>query len=358
MIHGVIMAGGSGTRFWPRSRRKHPKQLLHFTGERSMLQETFQRLVGRIPSGNVHIITNCEQTDGVCRHLPELPSENILVEPASRNTAACIGLAAVRIEKADPDGVMVIVPSDSWVDPAENFLKVIDVACKTAAQGPEMVVIGIPPTYPATGYGYIQRGSLVSESDGVRVFDVRAFKEKPDAKTAADFINSGNYYWNSGSFIWKVSTILDALREFMPNLYAALERIRESLGTPGEVQVVAREYEQAKSISIDYGVMEFARNVKVIEATYKWDDVGTWRSVENFAKPDANGNVVEARAEMIDTQNCTIAGDPDHLIATIGVNDLIIIQTPDATLVCHKDRSQDVKKIVDLLAEHGLDGFL
>jgi mannose-1-phosphate guanylyltransferase len=358
VIHGVIMAGGSGTRFWPKSRRRNPKQLLSITGADSMIQETFHRLTGRIPAERIHVITNSDQVDGVREHLPALPASNIVAEPAGRNTAACIGLAAVRIANADPDGLMVIVPSDSFIDPAAAFLRVIDCACKAAEQNAAMVVIGIPPTFPSTGYGYIHRGGLISEESGVRLFEVLEFKEKPDLSTATGFFESGSYYWNSGSFIWKVSTIVNALCEFMPELHAALQRIADSLGTPQEDQVVAAEYQGLQSISIDYGVMEYARNVKVVEATYAWDDVGSWRSIENLRGRDDAGNVLEGRALVLDTNDCTVIGDPEHLIATVGVDNLIIVHTPDATLVCRKDKAQDVKKIVDILKGKGMTDLL
>jgi len=358
VIYGVIMAGGSGTRFWPKSRRKTPKQLLHITGQLSMIQQTFHRLVQRVPVERIHVITNGDQVDGIQRHLPDLPAGNVVVEPCSRNTAACIGLAAARLAKADPDGIMVVLPADSYVDPVADFLKVTDIACQAAAAEGEIVVLGITPTFPSTGYGYIHRGRQISERDGIKVFDVLAFKEKPDLKVAGEFIRSGDYYWNSGSFMWRVSTIMNAFREFMPDLYAALQRIGDAIGTPRETEVIAAEYEKLQNVSIDYGVMEHARSVKVVEASYKWDDVGTWKSMENIFPADAAGNVVDATAELIDTARCTIVGDPGHLIAAIGVSDLVIIQTPDATLICHRDRAQEVKKIVDKLHEKGMDSYL
>ena len=358
MIHGVIMAGGSGTRFWPKSRKKTPKQLLPVTGSSSMIQQTFCRLTHRIPAERIHVVTNTEQADGVREHLPELPPANIIAEPCGRNTAACIGLAAVRIEKIDPDATMVIVPADSYIDPDSAFAELIDLACKTALQNGVMVVIGIPPTYPSTGYGYIHRGEPAGDECGLKVFDVLEFKEKPDAETAEQFVKNGSYYWNSGSFIWKVSTIMDAFREFMPDLHAALQQISAGLGTPREDEVVAARYQSLPSISIDYGVMEHARNVKVVEATYAWDDVGSWRSLENLLERDYAGNVAQGKLLMIDSTNCTVIGEPDHLLAIVGVTDLIVVQTPDATLICSKDQAQDVKKVVDLLAEAGMTEYL
>lgn len=323
-----------------------------------MVQETYRRLAERVPADRIHVITNGDQVGAVRRHLPTLPAANILVEPSSRNTAACIGLAAVRIATADPDGIMIVLPADSFVDPIEDFVKVIDTACAAADADGEIVVLGIPPTFPSTGYGYIHRGKLIRECNGIRMYGVLEFKEKPDVKTATEFVKNGEYFWNGGSFIWRVSTIMNAFRQFMPELHAALQRIGASLGTAQEAGVIASEYDKLESTSIDYGVMERAPSVKVVEATYKWDDVGTWKSMENIIKPDAAGNVVDASAELIDTATCTVIGEPGHLIATIGVSDLIIIQTPDATLVCHRDRAQDVKKIVDLLHEKGMDQYL
>lgn len=358
MLHGVIMAGGSGTRFWPKSRRKTPKQLLSMTGTKSMIQETFARLNAAIPAERISVVTNSEQAGGVRLHLPELPQRNVIVEPCGRNTAACIGLAALYVANEDPDAVMVIVPADSYIHPPEAFLEVISAAADVALQHNTIVTIGIPPTFPATGYGYIHCGERLPAEAGVNVFDVVEFKEKPTAEKAAEFLQSGNFFWNSGSFVWKVSTIFDAFREHMPALYASLERIAAVLGTSKEADVIADEYARLENISIDYGVMERARNVRAIEATYAWDDVGSWKSVENLKKPDAHGNVVDAHAEIVGSADCTIVGEKGHLIAAVGVKDLIIVQTPDATLVCHKDSAQDVKKIVDILKEKKMDEYL
>jgi len=352
------MAGGTGTRFWPKSRKKTPKQLLSITGAKSMIQLTFQWLVPRIPPERIHVVTNSDQLDGVREHLPDLPAANVIGEPCGRSTAACIGLAAVKIAKTDPEGIMVVTPADSHIDPPSALMDVIDLACKAAESGDAMVVIGIPPTYPATGYGYIHRGELIREESGVKIFDMLEFKEKPDSETAAEFVESGEYYWNSGSFIWKVSTIMEAFREFMPELHTALQRIAESLDTPQEKEVLVEQYEGLDSISVDYGVMEHARNVKVVEATYAWDDVGSWRSLENLRNRDAAGNVLEGKLLVLDSSNCTVIGNQDHLIATVGVDNLIIVHTPDATLVCRKDQAQDVKKIVDMLKERGMTQFL
>jgi len=358
MIHGVIMAGGSGTRFWPMSRKKNPKQLLSITGSQSMIQETFGRLAASIPPQRIYVVTNAEQTAGVLEHLPQVPRANIVSEPCSRNTAACIGLAAVRIAAVDPDGTMVVLPADSYIDRADAFLDVLNTACAAAETAGTIVIFGIPPTFAATGYGYIHRGRQVVETGGVKLFEVLRFREKPDQLKAAEFLKSGEYYWNSGSFVWKVSTIMEAFAEFMPELHSALGRIAAALGTPREAEVVAAEYERLPNVSIDYGVMESARNVKVIEATYGWDDVGSWRSIENLRRRDADGNVIDGNHIAMDATNCTIIGEGKHLIAAVGVDDLVIVHTPDATLVCRKDRAQDVKKIVDHLAELGLHEYL
>src|SRR5262245_50309817 len=260
MLHAMIMAGGGGTRFWPRSRQKRPKQFLTLAGDRSLLQLAFDRIESQVPPERTWIITGAAHAEETGRQLPELPADRIIGEPCGRDTAACIGLGAALIAAQDPQAVMLVMPADHVIEPAREFSRAVHVAEQIAIEHPQaLVTFGITPTFPATGYGYIQRGAEIGQRQGVATFRVLAFREKPTGDTAERFVASGEYFWNSGIFVWKVSTILDAFRENQPKLHAALCRIAESWSTPGRDEVLKREYETLNKISIDYAVMEKAK---------------------------------------------------------------------------------------------------
>ena len=358
MLYAAVMAGGSGTRFWPLSRRAEPKQLLAIVSEKLLVQEALDRLEGLVPLERTYIVAGREQLPKLRECLPGMPEGQLIVEPQGRNTAAAIGLAAVILEQTDPEAVMAVMPADHLIRPKRGFQKVLTQAAELARTVDCLVTIGIPPTEPATGYGYIQRGEETEEVAEVRCFKVRRFVEKPDPSAARQFLRTGEYYWNSGIFIWRLPIILHHLERYAPELYQGLRRIQTSLDTLRESKTIAEEYTRFEPISIDYAVMEKARDVRVIEAEFEWDDVGSWLAVERHHTQDEQGNTVVGRHLGLETSQCIVVGNPEHLVATINVQGLIIIQTRDATLVVRKSEAQRVGELVDLIKEAGLEKYL
>lgn len=358
MLFGVIIAGGSGTRFWPLSRENRPKQLLEITGNKAMIQRTVERIAARIPPQNILVITTSHQVEAIKKKLIYIPEENIIAEPFGRDTAPCIGLAAIVIEKRDKEGIMAVMPADHIIQPEERFIDIINIAGSIAKESETLVTLGIKPSSPSPHYGYIHRGCNKKTINGTSVYDVKGFKEKPDIDIAKGYMDSGEYYWNSGVFIWSVRSILSCIERYLPGLSAGLKRIRQYLDTPEEERVIKEEYKRLKKVSIDYGVMEKARDIKVIETDLFWDDIGSWKAIERLNKQDDNGNTILAGHSGINTNNCIIVGKKDHLIATVNVSSLIIVHTEDATLVCNKDKDEDIKELVKRLKEEGFDGYL
>jgi mannose-1-phosphate guanylyltransferase len=358
MLHAMVMAGGGGTRFWPRSRQRRPKQFLALGGDRSLLQQALARVEGQVPPERTWVITAAAHQGEAANQLPALPADRIVGEPCGRDTAACIGLGAALIARQDAAAVMLVMPADHVIEPAAEFHRACHVAEQMAEEHPQaLVTFGIPPAYPATGYGYIHRGAEAARRQGVSVYRVRAFKEKPKADAAERYVASGEYYWNSGIFVWKAATILAALRERQPKLFAAVQRIAEAWHTPQREAVLGREYEGLERISIDYAVMEHAREVLVVQAPYRWDDVGSWLAVERLNPQDADGNTVLAAHCGLDTNNCVLVADAGHLLATVGVKDLLIVQDGNATLVADRKDEGRVKEIVELLKKKGLEAY-
>jgi len=360
MIHATIMAGGTGKRFWPQSRTKRPKQVLSIGGPRPMIAETLLRLEGLVPVERTTIITNAEQVAPIMDAVRPGAPPNIIAEPFGRDTAACIGLAAVHVRHVDPDGVMLVLPADQVIGPPERYREVMAAGIQIASQSDALVTFGIKPPYPATGYGYVHRGEPVAEVNGAPVFDVHGFREKPSREVAEEYLESGDYYWNSGIFCWKASTILHCLERFTPELYAALLRIEGAIGTPTEDTVLREQYEPLERISIDYAVMEKAETIRVVEADFHWSDVGSWASVARLRadEADGQGNVATGLSELIDVEDTLVLTDDDHLVGVIGLRDVIVVHTDDATLVCSRDSAEHVKQLVDALEKKKLDAYL
>lgn len=348
----VIMAGGMGERFWPESRVSRPKQFLKLVGDETMLQAAVRRIHRIIPYENIYIVTNGMYRGLVKKQLPGLNEQNILIEPVSRNTAACIGLACVFINKRFADASMVVLASDHIIKNEESFLGIVRKAFKEA-EGEKIVTLGIKPNYPETGYGYIKCG----EMDDGSICKVERFVEKPDLKTAKQYLADGGYLWNSGMFVWRLGTIMSAFNKYMPGLYRSIIKIGKAVGTKKQNHTIKEEFMKLDSISIDYGVMEKAKNVYVIPCDFGWDDVGSWTSLERLNPKDDSGNVVEGNVVSIDTQGCIVKSDK-KLVATIGIEDLIVVDTDDAILICKKDRAQDIKKLVKQIKENSLDSYL
>ncbi|OGL39797.1 MAG: hypothetical protein A3C43_01635 [Candidatus Schekmanbacteria bacterium RIFCSPHIGHO2_02_FULL_38_11] len=353
----AIMAGGKGTRFWPLSKGKLPKQLLKLTGTKTMLQLTVERILPVSKPEKIFIVTNIEYGKEVSKQLPYIPKENILKEPEGRNTAACIGLASVHINRIDPSGNMVVLPSDHFITEPEGLRKLLSSIDKTLRKMDCLFTIGFKPTYPETGYGYIQLGDKIGKTNSRRIFKVIRFTEKPDHKTAKMFLRTGKYLWNSGIFVWKVKTILNEIKKHLPNLFNGLMEIEKSIGKTSEHRVIKKIYNSLGNISIDYGIMEKSSNIAVIPSQIHWKDIGNWNSLEEILKKDSTNNISVGKNILIDT-NDSIVFSTNHIIATLGVKDLIIVQAGNAVFVCHRKRDQDVKKIISALEKMNLKDYL
>lgn len=354
------MAGGVGTRFWPRSRERTPKQLLEILGKGTMIQNSVRRLEGLIDQHDVFVVTNRTQRNLIMKQLPSLPEENILIEPVGRNTAPCIALAALHVRRQDPSGVMVVLPSDHIIQDKTEFHRILGLAADVARDSQGLVTIGILATHPETGYGYIQVFNELGEKNPYAskgVYRVKTFAEKPNLQTAERFLASGDFLWNSGMFVWSVDAILREIETCLPDLWSELQKIDEVIGTPAYVSTVETVYGMIRGISIDYGVMEKAKDVYVIPSQFGWSDIGSWDEVYRLAGKDDNGNSVTGRLIQKDTAN-SLVFSPDKVVATIGVSDLIIINTDDALLVCRRGRSQDVKEVSDFLKRKQMTEYL
>tara|TARA_R110002049_G_scaffold46487_1_gene135186 strand:- start:140969 stop:142045 length:1077 start_codon:yes stop_codon:yes gene_type:complete len=355
MLHAVIMAGGSGTRFWPASRKLKPKQLLALAGEQTMIQATADRLGALVPPDRQLVLTNQILTDAIAGQLPDLPKGNIVGEPCKRDTAPCVGLAATIVAAKDPDGTMVVMPSDHVIEDAEKFRQAIEIGNRLIDEDPgRIVTFGIKPNYPAESFGYIEVGSAVSAEDA-SVFAVKQFREKPDRHTAEQYVDSGKFYWNSGIFLWRASTILYALKSYVPKMHARLATIGDAIGRDDFQAVLQTEFEAIEGTSIDYAVMERYDNVVVVEAPFPWDDVGSWQALARLHDADEHGNTVVGSHIGIDTKGTIVHSDGDHTIVTIDVKDMIVVHTDDATLVAPKHAEERVREVVKELEARKLD---
>lgn len=342
----LIMAGGRGERFWPRSRKSLPKQFLSLTDDaKTMIQMTVERILPIVSMEDIYVATNQDYKELVREQLPDLPAENILCEPIGRNTAPCIGLGAVHIAKKYEDALMIVLPSDHLVKYNHLFLNTLEDACKVAKDGRNLVTIGITPSYPETGYGYIKFNTNIKNE---RSYTVDRFVEKPTLELAKEYLSSEEYLWNSGMFVWKVSSILNNLERFMPETYDGLLRIKDSIATIEYNSILEKEFIDFPSQSIDYGIMEKADNIYILPGSFGWDDVGSWLAVERIKKTNECGNVVSGNIITIDTNNCIIEGSR-KLIATVGLEDLIIVDTEDATLICDKSHAGSIRKVLENL---------
>ena len=353
MLHAVIMAGGSGTRFWPESRTARPKQLLPIMGGKAMLAETVARLDPLIPAERIWVVTNAAQVDGIRACCPELPDSNILVEPCARNTSACVGLAATVIHTADENATMVVLPADHVIGPRDEFQRSLQAGAEVAEAGANFVTYGIVPDYPATGYGYIQRADKHSDPHGVECFNVDSFKEKPDLATAEKFLESGEYLWNSGIFVWTSSTILNAIAEHMPDLDSGLQKIAATVGSSAYQSTVDAIYPSLPAEPVDIGIMEKVDSVQVLSAPYNWSDVGSWKALYDEVEHDNDGNaLVFAEGGKLlthDAKGVLAYSSSKQCIAVLGLDDIVVVHTKDAILIAPRDRSEEVKKFVEQL---------
>ncbi len=361
--HAVILAGGRGTRFWPRSRTRTPKQLLNIIGERTMLQQTVERLRPAFPMSRLWVVTNDEQVAAVRRQVPGLPASRILSEPIGRNTTAAIGLAAMHILQKSGDALMAVVPADHYIAQPARYRRVVRAALHVAARDENLVVLGIPPSRPDTGFGYLERAHASARVGGLPVYAVRRFTEKPAPALARRYVASRRYYWNAGMFFWRASTFLRNLEKFLPATHRALMSLAKSVGTSRYRAALRRIYPRLENISVDYAVMEPATRQKgeprvfVLPAKVGWSDIGSWAAVYELLAQRTGENVSPGQIIALDAHG-NFFWSPKKVVAAIGVRDLVVVETPDALLLCPHDRAQDVGKIVKWLEGHRLRWLL
>jgi mannose-1-phosphate guanylyltransferase len=353
-LYAVIMAGGVGSRFWPRSKERTPKQLLNIFGNKTMIQETVSRLDGMVEKESIYIITNKIQRNEIINQLPDIPASNIIEEPFGRNTAACIGLASIIIQAKSPDAITMILPADHIIKDKEDYHNTLKQAAAFANSSKGLVTIGMQPTRPETGYGYIQ----IEENEAAQnVHKVYTFAEKPNYATAVRFLESGDFFWNSGMFIWRVDSVLREIEKYLPELYEGLMELVPSINTKDFNTAIANVYGKLRNISIDYGVMEKSQNVYLTKGNFSWSDVGSWEEVYQLSGKDDNGNAVIGNVFTDMTVDSYIYS-PDKFTSVIGVENLVIINTKDALLICRRDQTQEVKKVVEHLKINKLNEYL
>jgi mannose-1-phosphate guanylyltransferase len=351
-MYAVIPAGGSGTRLWPASRSAHPKFLLPLPGPRSMLQSTLDRLQSLVAPEDTYILTGREHAVAVARQLPEVPGENIVVEPVARGSGPAIGFGALLIAMRDPDAVMGSFAADHYIADPEAFRSAVSAAAEVAGQG-YLVTIGIEPRRPETGYGYIRRGEQLGEHDGLCSYCVEEFKEKPDLATATRYVESGEYLWNASIFVWQARTLIDAMRRLIPDVYDSLMAIAEHWDTPQRDSVMVERWPQLRDVTIDHGIMEHADNVAVVPADCGWTDLGDWNSLGEVLATSREGNLAVGAEHIAEDTRSSLVFGTSRTVATLGVEDLVIVDTEEILLVCHRSRTQDVRRIVERLKENG-----
>ncbi|MCE9631318.1 MAG: NTP transferase domain-containing protein [Planctomycetia bacterium] len=360
MLHAIVMAGGSGTRFWPASRAALPKQLLPLAGTKTLLEDTVERLAGLVPPDRTMIVTSSRLLDTVRRQAPQVPEAGLVGEPCKRDTAPCIGLAALLVSRHDPDAVMAVMPSDHVIRPAAEFRRAIQEAAAMVDAAPgRLITFGVRPTYPAESFGYIQQGAALAVVPGAsQAHAVARFREKPPASVAAEYVAAGSYLWNAGIFVWKATTILAALDERQPECMAHLRRIAAAWDTSERERVFAEEFAAIKGISIDYAILEHATDVAVIEAPFGWDDLGGWSAVARQRGADEAGNTSVGRHLGIDSSGTIVHADEGHLVVTLGLTDILVVHTPDATLVANRAHEEAVRKVVAEIEKRGWKEYL
>lgn len=358
-VNIVFLAGGSGTRLWPMSRTNLPKQLQKLVGDKTLIQQSYERVVDLVSDEHIYIDTAAKYADEIIRQLPNLPAENIIAEPSAKNTAAAVGLAAIHLYHKDPKSIMVSLHADHIISKVDNFVKAIKIAIKTVEKNSDLILtVGIQPTFPSTELGYIKKSNLFETVDGTDVYNVERFVEKPDAKTAEQFLATESYFWNAGYFIWRVDMLLDLYKKYLPNTYTHLMNIEKVIGTADYNQVLNKEYEQVDKEAVDIAILEKAPKITVVPADLGWSDIGTWSTLHDVLTSSQGTNLI-ARGDHtgVDTEDCLIyAGD--KMIATVGLKNVIIVDTPDVILVADKSRAKDVKKIIEKLKEEGRNHLL
>jgi mannose-1-phosphate guanylyltransferase len=348
----VIMAGGRGERFWPQSCEATPKHLLPIVGDKSMLAQTVDRVAGIVPLQNILVLTTQAQLDGCRRACPGLPAANVVGEPMGRDTAAATGLAMLLVKQRNPAATFAMLPADHVIHDTAEYAKLLTVAFEAAESADVLVTLGIKPAEPATGFGYVQQAGPWKTLGGRPVMAVKRFVEKPDAETAKGYLASGEYFWNAGMFVWRVPVVEAAFKAHAPELYAGLAKLESAAKSAGDwTKALAEVYPTLKKISVDYALMEKSTNVVVVPATFDWDDVGAWPAIAKHFTPDATGNVLRGTAMVEDGSGNIVVSTDGHLTAVIGASDLVVVHTPQATLVVPKDKAQEIKALLKRLAD-------
>ncbi len=355
----IILAGGSGTRLWPLSKKNMPKQLQQIVGDQTLLQKTYERLRTGFAAEDIYLATAAGQAEAIHEQLPDLPKDHLILEPCRRDTAAAIGLAAAKIHRDHPGEIVININSDHYIKDETEYLRVIGLAEKVLSEKPEAgVLIGVNPTYPETGYGYIKMGEEWKELDGTKVFEIAEFKEKPTMEKAQEYFERWEYLWNIGCFAFRTDHLLSLYEKFLPEMHGHLMAIQASFGTPEQEAVIEREFGQITPISMDYGIIEKAPQLLVIPADFGWADIGHWKTVKDMLSNVAEDNVTKGKVLAIDSQNNLAYSYTGKLIAMVGVKDMVVVENGDTILVCSKERAQDVKKVVDQLKAEGMDEYL
>ena len=358
MNYSIIMAGGIGSRFWPRSREAYPKQFLNVIGASTLLQDTLSRMLPMAPAERSFVITHERYGDLTRAQLPDLPPGHVLTEPISRNTAPCIAYAAVKLLAMDKDATMIVLPADHLIGKTSQFYEVLHVALEAAQQPDALVTIGIMPTHPATGFGYVQfDGAGRDPEESLRAYPVRTFAEKPNVATAERFLDSGDFLWNSGIFIWRADTILQQMRRHLPAIYDTFSGLAPVLGTEREAAAVKAAYHKSPRISIDYGLMERSGSVVVVPGSFGWSDIGDWRAVYDLSEKNSHGNVLQNHVIMHDASRCLVSAG-SRLIVLVGIHDAVVVDSDDALLICHRESTQQVKNVVEYLHAHQLQEYV
>jgi mannose-1-phosphate guanylyltransferase len=363
-VYAVIMAGGGGTRFWPWSREKRPKQVLPILSARSMIWETVERIRPFVPREKIYIVTARSQVAGLRREIPQIPEENLLAEPVGRNTAPCLCLAAIHVRRKDPRGVMVVLSADHYIGNHRGFLQTLRAAVDFARKQDYLVTLGVVPTGPETGYGYIEKGRPLAKTRGLSFLQAKSFREKPSLPKARAYLRTGKYLWNSGMFIWRADVFWEAVQRHLPGLFAEMRHLEKTLGTGREKKALEAAYACCPAISVDYGIMEKAKNVALIEGQFSWNDVGSWAALGNIFAPDKNGNALifrpragQGRSLLLDSSGCLVRSE-EKLIALIGMKNTVVVEAGNAFLVCPRDRSQDVRRVLEELKVRGWKEYL
>jgi len=358
-MKAIILAGGSGTRLWPLSRQNNPKQAQPFLDNDTMLQKTYRRLRSGFAAADIYVATANEYSGIVREQLPELPAENIFSEPYKRDTAAAIGLAATYFYFRNPQEIIITVHADHFIDDENLYIHSLTTAGRLITKYPERGgLIGVQPTSPETGYGYIKINSQFLIFEQNKIFNIEKFVEKPDEKTARGYVSTWGYLWNPGYFIWRVDTLLAQYKKYLPEMYASFARINRALGTKQEAVAIASEFKRMQPVAIEYGILEKADNLIVLPAAFVFTDIGSWRTVKNILAKNTADNIIKGKVAALDSADNLIYNFTNKAMAVAGLNRMIIVSTEDAVLICHQDKTQEVKKLVEKLKEMGLEKYL